>query len=244
MTSTHFGFKTVDENEKASLVGQVFSNVASRYDIMNDAMSFGAHRVWKNAFVQMIDMRDGLKCLDVAGGTGDIAFRLLNKGASLVTVTDINQTMLDEGQKRADNKNILKNIEWLCADAENLPVPDNQYQLYTIAFGIRNVTHIDKVLSEAHRVLVPGGRFLCLEFSHVTNPLFAKLYNSYSFNIIPKIGKMIAGDAEPYQYLVESIRQFPTQEVFAGMIKAAGFANVSYKNMAGGAVAIHSGYKL
>jgi ubiquinone/menaquinone biosynthesis methyltransferase len=200
--------------------------------------------LWKNEFVAQVDMREGLRCLDVAGGTGDIAFRLLKKGAAHVTVADINQEMLKEGQARADDSNILKNIEFLCANAENLPIGDNSYNLYTIAFGIRNVTHIDKVLSEAHRVLAPGGRFLCLEFSHVKNPVLAKAYDAYSFNIIPRLGKLIAGDAAPYQYLVESIRQFPPQEKFAGQIRAAGFEQVRYTNLAAGAVAIHSGYKI
>lgn len=241
---THFGYKTVPEEEKMSLVRDVFNSVASRYDLMNDAMSFGIHRWWKNEFVSEIDMRPNLKCIDVAGGTGDIAFRLLKKGATHVTVCDINARMLEEGRARADNENILSGIEFLCADAENLPLPDSGYNVYTIAFGIRNVTHIDKVLAEAYRVLVPGGRFLCLEFSHVKNPALAKLYDAYSFNVIPRMGKVIAGDSDSYQYLVESIRKFPPQEEFAAMIEKAGFAQVRYKNMSAGAVAIHSGYKI
>ncbi|HEU5046932.1 MAG TPA: bifunctional demethylmenaquinone methyltransferase/2-methoxy-6-polyprenyl-1,4-benzoquinol methylase UbiE [Rickettsiales bacterium] len=244
MSNTHFGFKTVAEEEKSSLVRDVFDSVASRYDIMNDAMSFGAHRLWKREFVGMVDMRPNLRCLDVAGGTGDIAFRLLDKGAESVTVCDINEAMLTEGRARADNANRLKGIEFLCADAENLPLPASSFNLYTIAFGIRNVTHIDKVLSEAHRVLAPGGRFMCLEFSHVTHPLLAKAYDAYSFGLIPKMGKLIAGKAEPYQYLVESIRRFPTQGTFSQMIREAGFEQVRYVNLAGGAVAIHSGYKI
>lgn len=244
MAHTHFGFRTVDESEKSSMVREVFDNVATRYDRMNDAMSFGAHRLWKQEFVKKIGTRPDTRCLDVAGGTGDIAFRLLAKGAGHVTVCDINAMMLREGQARADNSNILHNIAWLCADAENLPMPDNQYHCYTIAFGIRNVTHIDRVLAEAYRVLVPGGRFFCLEFSHAVNPLFAKLYDAYSFHVIPVMGRLIAGSREPYQYLVESIRQFPKQQAFATLIRDAGFARVEYKNLAGGAVAIHSGIKL
>ncbi|MEI6730748.1 MAG: bifunctional demethylmenaquinone methyltransferase/2-methoxy-6-polyprenyl-1,4-benzoquinol methylase UbiE [Pseudomonadota bacterium] len=244
MSNTHFGFKTVAEEEKASLVRGVFNNVASRYDVMNDAMSLGLHRVWKHEFVSGIDIRPTSKCLDVAGGTGDIAFRLLGKGAANVTVCDINQAMLEEGRKRADDKNIIKNIEWTCGNAESLPFPDNSFDFYTIAFGIRNVTRIDKALQEAYRTLNYGGRFLCLEFSHVTSDLFSKIYNSYSFNIIPKLGQMIAGDRDSYQYLVESIRQFPTQDKFSDMISDAGFSRVSYKNLSGGIVAIHSGYKL
>lgn len=244
MSDTHFGFKTVPEEEKSSLVRDVFNSVATRYDIMNDAMSFGAHRLWKREFVGMVDMRPGLRCLDVAGGTGDIAFRLLDKGAEHVTVCDINEAMLTEGRARADNANRLAGVEFLCADAESLPLPASGFNLYTIAFGIRNVTHIDRALSEAHRVLAPGGRFMCLEFSHVTHPLLAKAYDAYSFGLIPKMGKFIAGKAEPYQYLVESIRRFPTQDTFAQMIRQAGFEQVRYVNLAGGAVAIHSGYKI
>ena len=244
MAVTHFGFKTVDESEKTSLVRSVFDNVASKYDIMNDAMSFGVHRLWKREFINQIEIRDNQRFLDVAGGTGDIAFKLLEKGASHVTICDINQQMLNEGRKRADNANIIKNIEFLCADAENLPIESNSYNIYTIAFGIRNVTHIEKALAEAQRVLAPGGRFLCLEFSQVNQPLFAKIYEQYSFNIIPKIGELIAKDRDSYQYLVESIRKFPPQEKFANMIKEAGFAQVKYKNMSGGVVAIHSGYKI
>jgi len=244
MTNTHFGFKTVDIEEKTSLVRDVFNTVATRYDIMNDAMSFGMHRWWKHEFVGDIDMRPNMRCLDVAGGTGDIAFRLLKRGAAEVTVCDINQAMLEEGRKRADDRNILSNIEWLCGNAEELPLPDNAFQLYTIAFGIRNVTHIDKALAEAFRVLAPGGRFMCLEFSHMQSDMLAKAYDSYSFNIIPKLGKAIAGDSAPYQYLVESIRRFPTQEKFEQMIQKAGFRQARYKNLAGGAVAIHSGYKV
>ena len=244
MTETHFGYRSVDTEEKASLVRGVFDTVASKYDIMNDAMSMGAHRLWKYEFVGKVDIRPNMRCLDVAGGTGDIAFRLLKRGAAHVTISDINQAMLQEGQHRADDKNILKGLEWLCADAESMPLPDSEFHLYTIAFGIRNVTHIDKVLSEAFRVLKPGGRFMCLEFSHVERDLLAKAYDAYSFGIIPKLGKLIAGDAAPYQYLVESIRRFHPQEKFVQMIKAAGFGQVKYTNLAGGVVAIHSGYKI
>jgi demethylmenaquinone methyltransferase/2-methoxy-6-polyprenyl-1,4-benzoquinol methylase len=242
--STHFGFRDVSEDEKPSLVREVFNNVAGRYDLMNDAMSLGVHRWWKNVFVAQVDIRPDMRCLDVAGGTGDIAFRLLKKGAAHVTVADINEKMLEEGRARADNVNILQGIEFLCADAENLALPSNHYNLYTIAFGIRNVTHIDKVLKEAHRVIAPGGRFLCLEFSHVKNQTLAKAYDAYSFKVIPKLGKLIAGDAAPYQYLVESIRKFPDQENFTAMIRAAGFEEVRHINLSGGTVAIHSGYKI
>jgi len=244
MSDTHFGFRTVSTDEKTSLVRGVFNAVASKYDVMNDAMSLGAHRLWKHRFVSDIDMRKDMHCLDVAGGTGDIAFRLLEKGAAHVTVCDINQAMLEEGRRRADDKNILTALEWLCGNAESLPLPDNRFHLYTIAFGIRNVTHIDKALKEAHRVLLPGGRFMCLEFSHVTSEPLAKLYDLYSFKVIPRLGKMVAGDDAPYQYLVESIRKFPKQEAFSKMISEAGFKKVRHRNLAGGAVAIHSGYKI
>lgn len=244
MSQTHFGFQTVSTEEKTSLVRGVFDAVASRYDVMNDAMSFGLHRWWKREFVANVDMREGMRCLDVAGGTGDIAFKLKARGAEHVTVCDINRKMLEEGRRRADDRNQLYGIEWLCGNAESLPLPDNAFHLYTIAFGIRNVTHIDKALAEAHRVLMPGGRFMCLEFSQVKSEALARLYDSYSFHLIPKIGKVIAGDEASYRYLIESIRRFPPQEKFSGMIRVAGFAQVRHVNLAGGIVAIHSGYKI
>lgn len=244
MSETHFGFRTVASEEKASLVRGVFNTVASRYDIMNDAMSFGMHRLWKQQFVAGVDIRPDMRCLDVAGGTGDIAFALHKRGAAHVTICDINQKMLEEGRRRADDSNKLTGLEWLCGNAESLPLPDNGFHLYTIAFGMRNVTHIDKALAEAHRVLAPGGRFMCLEFSRVQSHMLARMYDAYSFHAIPKIGKVIAGDSEPYQYLVESIRKFPEQERYSQMIREAGFAQVRHTNMTGGVVAIHSGYKI
>jgi len=243
-TTTDFGFQKVNIAEKASLVKSVFDNVASSYDVMNDAMSLGVHRLWKREFISQIEIRPDRRFLDVAGGTGDIARQLLQKGASHVTISDINEQMLREGRKRFDNENIIHNVDWLCANAESMPVPDASYHTYTIAFGIRNVTHIDKVLAEAYRLLQWGGRFLCLEFSQVTNPLFARLYDSYSFHVIPKMGEIIAKDRDSYQYLVESIRKFPAQEPFADMLRKAGFSQVSYRNVSGGVVAIHSGYKI
>lgn len=244
MAETHFGYRTVATEEKESLVRGVFSNVASRYDVMNDAMSLGMHRLWKRSFVADVAMRKHMRCLDVAGGTGDIAFRLLDRGATHVTICDINQQMLEEGKKRAYDGNRLKNLEWLCGNAELLPLPDNHFNLYTIAFGIRNVTHIDKALAEAHRVLAPGGRFICLEFSHVAIDALARIYDKYSFNVIPKLGELIAKDRDSYQYLVESIRRFPSQEKFRDMIKEAGFAQTKYRNLTAGVVAVHSGYKI
>lgn len=242
---TFFGFKEVNESDKESLVGGVFARVAPKYDLMNDVMSLGIHRIWKDKFIKMLNPSDGTKLLDVAGGTGDIAFRFLKsaRGGS-VTICDINPAMLEEGKKNAVDNNILTGADWLCGNAEKLPIPDNSYDYYTIAFGIRNVTNIDKALSEAHRVLKPGGRFMCLEFSKVTNPLMASLYDFYSFQVIPKMGGLVSGDADSYQYLVESIRKFPPQEEFKKMIETAGFEQVTYRNMNNGVVAVHSGWKV
>lgn len=241
--TTHFGFKTVDKQEKASLVRGVFSSVASRYDIMNDLMSAGVHHLWKDRMVALLPK--GGKLLDVAGGTGDISFRYLKKSpTSPIIVCDINQAMLAKGRDRAIDRTILKGMEWVCGDAESLPFPSMSFDYYTIAFGIRNVTHIDRALKEAYRVLKPGGRFICLEFSQVTNPMLAAFYEQYSFHVIPQIGKLVTGDAESYQYLVESIRQFPKQQEFATMISEAGFAKVSYDNLTGGVTALHSGWRL
>jgi ubiquinone/menaquinone biosynthesis methyltransferase len=244
MSTTHFGFQSVEEEDKAGLVRGVFDSVASRYDIMNDFMSAGLHRVWKNSMVATLAPRPGSRVLDVAGGTGDIAFRLRDHADCHVTVCDINQHMLMEGRNRAIDQNRLAGLDWVCGNAEALPVPDNSFDAYTIAFGIRNVTHIDKALAEAHRVLKPGGRFLCLEFSRVKHDLMRKAYDAYSFAAIPRIGGWVTGDSQPYQYLVESIRQFPDQETFAAMIRAAGFANVTYRNFTQGVVALHSGRKI
>lgn len=242
---THFGYKEVDVADKARLVGGVFSSVASKYDVMNDAMSLGVHRLWKDRMISELNPRMGSALLDVAGGTGDIAFRFLNKSQdSNVMVCDINPQMLMEGRKRAVDRNILHNIAWACGDAEKLPMPTSSFDYYTIAFGIRNVTNIENALAEAYRVLKPGGRFICLEFSHVDNPLLSKIYNMFSFKIIPQIGKVVAGDEASYRYLVESIRKFPKQEEFSRMIRLAGFENVKSKDLSGGIVALHSGWKV
>lgn len=242
---THFGYKEVEILDKARLVGGVFSSVASKYDVMNDAMSLGIHRLWKDRMINELNPRVGSKLLDVAGGTGDIAFRFLNKTQDgSVTICDINPDMLSEGKKRTIDKNILHDIEWVCGDAEKLPMPSSIFDYYTIAFGIRNVTNIANAIAEAYRVLKPGGRFLCLEFSHVDNPILSKVYDVFSFKIIPQIGKVVAGDEASYRYLVESIRKFPKQEEFAGMIRQAGFENVKYIDLSGGVVALHSGWKV
>jgi demethylmenaquinone methyltransferase / 2-methoxy-6-polyprenyl-1,4-benzoquinol methylase len=238
--ATHFGFKDVAPEEKAPLVRGVFDSVAPRYDLMNDLMSGGLHRLWKNSMIAWLNPRNGMRIVDVAGGTGDIAFRLLKAADCEVTIADINQHMLEEGRNRSLDRNILRPIEWVCANAESLPLPDLHYDAYTIAFGIRNVTHIEQALSEAYRVLKPGGRFMCLEFSHVPSEWLQKIYDLYSFNVIPQIGEMVTGHKEAYRYLVESIRRFPKQEEFAGMIGAAGFGNVQYRNLTQGVVAIHS----
>lgn len=242
---TFFGFRKVEKSDKTYLVRDVFSSVAEKYDIMNDAMSLGIHRLWKNRLIDVMRPRPGSTLLDVAGGTGDIAFRFLGATeGGQVTVCDINQDMLAEGRKRSIDKNILHAIEWVCGDAENLPFPDARFDYYTIAFGIRNVTDVAKALSEAFRVLRPGGRFICLEFSHVDSKLLGRIYDIFSFQVIPRIGKIVANDEDSYRYLVESIRKFPPQEEFMHMIQQAGFVNVKYTNLSGGIVALHSGWKV
>jgi len=245
MPETDFGFRTVPENEKASLVEKVFSSVASHYDVMNDVMSLGIHRLWKDAMITELSPASNSQLLDVAGGTGDIAFRYLQRASQgNVTVYDINPDMLAQGKKNAIDRNILSGITWCEGNAESLPFPDHSFDYYTIAFGIRNVTHINLALEEAFRVLRPGGRFLCLEFSKVSSPLLSKCYDAFSFQIIPKMGEIVAGDRASYQYLVESIRRFPNQKTFLEMIQKAGFAQTSYRNMTGGVVALHSGWKV
>jgi len=242
--TTHFGFQTVDEDAKAGMVHGVFTNVASKYDIMNDAMSLGIHRIWKDAMMDWLAPRHGIKLLDVAGGTGDISFRFLGRGGGHATVFDMTQSMLDEGRKRAEAEQLQNKLDWVCGDAMALPFEDNSFDAYTISFGIRNVTRIQDVINEAYRVLKPGGRFLCLEFSTIPNPAMQWAYDRYSFNIIPPLGKMIANDRDSYQYLVESIRKFPKQEPFAQMIRKGGFEQVKYRNLSLGIAALHSGWKI
>ena len=243
-----FGFRDVAEDEKEGLVREVFSSVAKRYDLMNDLMSGGVHRLWKDTFVEWLNPQPGWHVLDVAGGTGDIAFRIADAarargGEAAITVCDINADMLGEGVRRADEKGETA-IEWICGDAENLPVPDASQDAYTIAFGIRNVTHIDKALAEARRVLKPGGRFLCLEFSRVDAPGLDALYERYSFSVLPRLGEMVAQDGEAYRYLAESIRRFPPQGAFAKMIETAGLSRVKVRNFMGGIAAMHSAWKI
>jgi len=236
-----FGYEDIAAEEKAARVGAVFSSVARKYDVMNDAMSVGMHRLWKDTFVRRVKPRAGEQILDMAGGTGDIAFRLAKAGAD-VTVADINQDMLDVGVERAMERGI-DGLVWSCQNAETLAFPDRHFDAYTIAFGIRNVTHIDQALAEAHRVLRFGGRFYCLEFSTTTWPGFKEAYDAYSHKLVPKIGAKIAGDAESYRYLIESIRRFPPMPEFEGMIRAAGFVRTRVEPILGGLVAIHSGWK-
>ena len=236
-----FGYETVDADEKTRRVGEVFSGVARKYDLMNDAMSGGMHRLWKDRFVRRVKPQPGEVILDMAGGTGDIAFRLAAAGAE-VTVADINQEMLDVGVARAMQRGI-DGLVWSRQNAEALSYPDRMFDAYTIAFGIRNVTHIDKALAEAHRVLKYGGRFYCLEFSTNEWPGFKEAYDFYSHKIVPQLGKAIAGDAESYRYLIESIRRFPPMPEFEGMIRQAGFVRTKVEPIIGGLVAIHSGWK-
>ncbi|KAA3513655.1 bifunctional demethylmenaquinone methyltransferase/2-methoxy-6-polyprenyl-1,4-benzoquinol methylase UbiE [Agrobacterium vitis] len=245
---TSYGFRDVAEGEKQGLVNDVFHKVAKRYDIMNDVMSAGMHRVWKDALIAALNPRKdaNYKVLDVAGGTGDIAFRIVEASRRLAhaTVLDINGSMLGVGQERAQKKGLSDNLTFVEANAEALPFEANQFDAYTIAFGIRNVPRIDVALSEAYRVLKRGGRLLVLEFSEVQMPLLDRFYDQWSFKAIPRFGKMITGEAEPYQYLVESIRKFPNQQDFAAMITKAGFSKVSFTNYTGGIAALHSGWKI
>ncbi|MCK4862386.1 MAG: bifunctional demethylmenaquinone methyltransferase/2-methoxy-6-polyprenyl-1,4-benzoquinol methylase UbiE, partial [Rhodobacteraceae bacterium] len=241
---THFGFKTVDEDAKAGMVHGVFTNVASKYDIMNDAMSMGVHRIWKDAMMDWLAPRKGMKLLDVAGGTGDISFRFLKRaGGGHATVFDMTQSMLDAGRLRAEAESMEDSLDWVCGDAMALPFEDNTFDAYTISFGIRNVTRIQDAINEAYRVLKPGGRFLVLEFSTIPNPAMQWAYDRYSFNVIPPLGQIIANDRDSYQYLVESIRKFPKQEQFAQMIRDGGFSQVKYRNLSLGIAALHSGWK-
>ena len=243
--TTHFGFQTVDEDAKAGMVHGVFSRVASKYDIMNDLMSVGIHRVWKDAMMDWLAPRPGQKLLDVAGGTGDVSFRFLKRaGSGHATVCDMTESMLIEGRKRAEAESLADSLDWVVGDAMALPFADNSFDVYTISFGIRNVTRIPDALSEAYRVLRPGGRLMVLEFSQIPNDLMQKAYDLYSFNVIPKMGEIVANDRDSYQYLVESIRKFPPQETFAQMILEAGFENVSYRNLSMGIAALHSGWKI
>ena len=248
-STTSFGFREVAEGERQGLVNEVFSNVAERYDLMNDLMSGGLHRLWKDDVVGMLNPPRGIapwRHIDVAGGTGDIVLRALDRGGvgCDAVLCDISPEMLAVGRRRVEQASRAGQVHVVQGNAEALPFPARDFDAYTIAFGIRNVTHIDRALAEAFRVLKIGGRFLCLEFSQVQVPILDTLYDLHSFHVIPRLGQLTAGAAEPYQYLVESIRKFPDQEKFAAMIRAAGFERVSYRNLTGGVAAIHSGWKI
>ena len=247
--STHFGFREVPLDDKQTMVDGVFRSVARRYDLMNDLMSGGMHRLWKAAMINALDPPRGetqFKLIDVAGGTGDISFRAADAGGLSfhATVCDINAEMLGVGRERAEAKGYDGRVAFAEGNAEELPFPDRSFDAYTIAFGIRNVPRIERALSEAYRVLKPGSRFLCLEFSSVDVPGLDRLYDLFSFNVIPPLGRAVTGDAESYRYLVESIRKFPKPFEFAEMIHGAGFARVKYDRLSGGIVALHSGWRL
>ena len=245
---TSFGFKEIGEGDKQPLVDEVFHRVAGRYDLMNDLMSGGMHRLWKEGLVSRLNppRRGAWKALDVAGGTGDIAFRIIEASGrnAHVTVLDINGSMLAVGRERAAKLGVQANTDFVEANAEHLPFADDSFDAYTIAFGIRNVPRIEVALAEACRVLKPGGRFLCLEFSEVDLPFFDRAYEAWSFNAIPRIGQLVAGEGEAYAYLVESIRKFPNQQNFAAMVSRAGLGRVTWRNYSGGIAALHSGWKL
>ena len=243
--TTHFGYRDVPEAEKAGMVHGVFSRVASKYDVMNDLMSMGIHRVWKDAMMDWLAPRPGQRLLDVAGGTGDVSFRFLGRApGAQATVCDMTESMLVEGRHRAEADRMAERLDWVVGDAMALPFADNSFDVYTISFGIRNVTRIPDALREAYRVLRPGGRLMVLEFSQIPNEGLQWLYDRYSFNVIPVMGQIIAKDRDSYQYLVESIRKFPDQESFAGMIRKAGFGQVKYRNLTLGIAALHSGWKI
>jgi demethylmenaquinone methyltransferase / 2-methoxy-6-polyprenyl-1,4-benzoquinol methylase len=242
---THFGYRTVEEDAKAGMVHGVFTRVASRYDLMNDLMSAGVHRIWKDAMMDWLAPRDGQQMLDVAGGTGDIAFRFLKRAPCAdAVVCDMTESMLVEGRRRAEAEALADRLDWVVGDAMALPFADAGFDVFTISFGIRNVTRIEQALSEAFRVLRPGGRLMVLEFSQLPNPALQWAYDRYSFNVIPAMGQVVTGDRDSYQYLVESIRRFPDQDTFAQMIRDAGFEQVKYRNLSMGVAALHSGWKL
>ena len=242
---THFGYQTVDSEKKAGMVADVFHSVAAKYDIMNDVMSGGIHRLWKQYTIEISGVREGNRVLDIAGGTGDLAAKFSNivgeRGE--VVLADINASMLGVGRDKLTDKGIVANIDYVQANAESLPFPDNHFDCITIAFGLRNVTDKDKALRSMLRVLKPGGRLLVLEFSKPTSELLSKAYDAYSFSILPRMGKLIANDSESYQYLAESIRMHPDQETLKGMMSEAGFTSARYYNMTGGIVALHRGIK-
>ena len=243
--NTHFGFKTVAETEKEHLVADVFHSVADKYDLMNDLMSFGIHRLWKRFTIDCAGVRPGQKILDLAGGTGDLTakFSRLVGESGEVILADINDSMLKVGREKLRNKGLVNNIRYVQANAENLPFPDNYFDLITIGFGLRNVTHKDQALASMYRALKPGGRLLVLEFSKPTNAVMSKLNDFYSFKVLPKMGQLVAKDSDSYQYLAESIRMHPDQETLKAMMESVGFEQVTYHNLTQGVVALHRGFK-
>jgi len=243
--NTHFGFKTVAETEKEHLVADVFHSVAEKYDLMNDLMSFGIHRLWKRFTIDCAGVRPGQKILDLAGGTGDLTakFSRLVGDSGEVVLADINDSMLKVGREKLRNKGLVNNIRYVQANAEALPFPDNYFDLITIGFGLRNVTHKDQALASMYRALKPGGRLLVLEFSKPTNVVMSKLYDFYSFKVLPKMGQLVAKDSNSYQYLAESIRMHPDQETLKAMMETVGFEQVTYHNLTQGVVALHRGFK-
>ncbi len=243
-TTVDFGYRSVDATEKAGMVRAVFDSVAPRYDLMNDLMSLGIHRVWKQIFISDLQPRPNHALLDLAGGTGDISFGWLKRGGGPVLLTDINNAMLSVGRDRALNRGFANDVTFAVADAEKLPFPDRCVDRVSMAFGLRNCTDKAAVLREARRVLKPGGRFLCLEFSRVTVQALTPIYDIWSFKVLPRLGQLVAGDEDSYRYLAESIRTFPDQDTLAGMMRDAGLARVKYRNLSGGIAAIHSGWRL
>ena len=243
---THFGYSQVDEDKKEGLVAGVFNSVAGKYDVMNDVMSFGIHRIWKKIALQHTGLKKGMRALDVAGGTGDLSIEMSKQVGPTgeVVMSDINAAMLEQGRRRLLDKGIAGNVQFIEANAEDLPFEDNSFDCITIAFGLRNVTHQDKALSSMYRVLKPGGRLLVLEFSKPVVPGLNKLYDFYSFNVLPVMGRVIANDEASYRYLAESIRMHPSQDTLKQMMQDAGFERCTYHNMSGGIVALHKGFKL
>ncbi|MEE8445272.1 MAG: class I SAM-dependent methyltransferase [Alphaproteobacteria bacterium] len=239
-----FGFREVPSGEKARLVRGVFDSVAGRYDLMNDLMSLGIHRLWKSALIDWLAPRPDMHLLDIAGGTGDIAFRFLERGGGSVTVCDLTEEMVSVGRDRAIDRGIVEGVAWIVGDAEARPLADASADACTIAFGLRNVTRIDRALAEARRVLKPGGHFLCLEFSRLVLPVLEPLYDKYSFSVLPALGEAVVGDRESYEYLAESIRRFPPQDALVEIIESAGLSLVKYRNLSGGIAAIHSAWRV
>lgn len=243
-SKTHFGFQDINISEKNSLVRNVFNSVAPNYDLMNDLMSGGIHRLWKNVLISRLKPQKNMQLIDVGGGTGDLAFKFLQNGGKDVVIADINEEMLKIGRDRALNQGLITNPIWINGNAEQLPFEDASFDAYITAFCLRNVTHLDKALREAYRLLKPGGHFLCLEFSKVILPALSELYDTYSFKILPLIGEIVTKDRDSYQYLAESIRLFPPQGAFTSLIKQAGLEQISYQNLSGGIAAIHSAWKV